>query len=60
MTIRDYSMDEKMLDSTMHHRETGMAIPPPKADEELAHLRHLPRMGKSSSLRVLCASVVNP
>jgi len=32
---------------------------PPKADEQLAHSRHLPRMGKNSVLRALCVSVVN-
>ena len=32
---------------------------PPKADEQLAHSRYLPRMGKNSLLRALCGSVVN-
>jgi len=30
----------------------------PKVDVELAHSRHLPRMGKNSLLRALCVSVV--
>jgi hypothetical protein len=33
--------------------------PPPKADEQLAHSRYLPRMGKNSLLRALRVSVVN-
>jgi hypothetical protein len=32
--------------------------PPPKADENLAHSRYLPRMSKNSLLRALCDSVV--
>ena len=36
-----------------------MDAPPPKADEDLSHSRHLPRMGKNSPLSVLCVSVVN-
>ena len=32
---------------------------PPKADEQLAHSRYLPRMGKNSALRGLRVSVVN-
>lgn len=36
-----------------------MDNPPPKADEDLSHSRHLPRMGKDSPFYVLCVSVVD-